>query len=51
MDETGISEFTLDISLVDAGPVATGYATNTDDDCGSGNTNSDACTTRCDAGH
>lgn len=51
MDETDFPEFTLDISLVDAGPAATGYATNTDDNCGSGNTGSTACTTRCDAGY
>jgi FxLD family lantipeptide len=51
MNETDVSEFTLDVSLVDAGPAATGYATNTDDNCGSGNTGSNACTTRCDAGN
>jgi FxLD family lantipeptide len=51
MDETDLSTFALDISLVDAGPAATGYATNTDDDCGSGNTGSDACTTKCDGGY
>ena len=51
MDETEIAEFTLDISLVDAGPMATGHATNTSDNCGSGNTGSNACTTRCDAGN
>jgi FxLD family lantipeptide len=44
------SEFTLDISLVDAGPAASGYSTATDDNCGSGNTGSNACTTRPDAG-
>ncbi|GAB7043976.1 MULTISPECIES: FxLD family lanthipeptide [Catenuloplanes] len=33
----------LDLTLVDAGPVATGYATGTDDGCGSGNTGSSAC--------
>ena len=36
-------EFDLDLSLVDAGPAASGHATSTDDNCGSGNTNSDAC--------
>lgn len=41
---TESAEFTLDITLVDAGPEATGYATATDDGCGSGNTGSDACT-------
>lgn len=46
MNDTHLSEFTLDVSLVDAGPAATGYATNTDDNCGSGNTSSNACTTR-----
>jgi FxLD family lantipeptide len=51
MDETTISEFTLDVTLVDAGPAAAGYATGTDDNCGSGNTGSNACTTRCDAGN
>jgi FxLD family lantipeptide len=49
MDDTDVTEFTLDVSLVDAGPRATGYATSTDDNCGSGNTGSNACTTRCDA--
>jgi FxLD family lantipeptide len=49
MDETEFPEFTLDVSLVDAGPAASGYATNTDDNCGSGNTGSNACTTRSDA--
>jgi FxLD family lantipeptide len=33
----------LNLRLVDAGPAAGAYATNTDDDCGSGNTGSDAC--------
>jgi FxLD family lantipeptide len=51
MNETDVSEFTLDVSLVDAGPSASGYATTTDDNCGSGNTGSNACTTRCDAGN
>ena len=44
------SEFSLDVSLVDAGPLSTGYATATDDGCGSGNTGSNACSTKCDAG-
>lgn len=44
MDTIKVEEFELNITLVDAGPVATGYATNTDDNCGSGNTGSDACT-------
>jgi FxLD family lantipeptide len=48
VDDTLVSEFTLDVSLVDAGPAATGFATNTDDNCGSGNTGSNACTTKCD---
>ena len=33
----------LNLRLVDAGPAASAYATNTDDNCGSGNTGSDAC--------
>ncbi|GIH10068.1 hypothetical protein Rhe02_81350 [Rhizocola hellebori] len=37
-------DYELDIRLVDAGPMATGYATGTDDGCGSGNTGSSACT-------
>jgi FxLD family lantipeptide len=36
-------EYELNLRLVDAGPVASGHATSTDDDCGSGNTGSDAC--------
>lgn len=51
MNETVVPEFTLDVSLVDAGPAANGYATGTDDGCGSGNTGSNACSTRCDAGN
>jgi FxLD family lantipeptide len=51
MEDTQVSEFTLDVSLVDAGPTATGLATNTDDNCGSGNTGSNACTTKCDSGN
>ena len=43
---TESTEFDLDISLVDAGPAASGYATGTDDNCGSGNTGSNACTGR-----
>jgi FxLD family lantipeptide len=39
-----MDEYTLDFRLVDAGPAAGGYATNTDDNCGSGNTGSNACT-------
>lgn len=39
-----IDDYALDISLVDAGPAASGHAQNTDDNCGSGNTNSNACT-------
>lgn len=38
------NDYTLDVTLVDAGPAASGYATNTDDNCGSGNTGSNACT-------
>lgn len=37
-------EYELNVRLVDAGPAASGHATSTDDDCGSGNTGSDACT-------
>ncbi|WJK41599.1 FxLD family lanthipeptide [Solwaraspora sp. WMMA2056] len=43
METTEIEEFDLDITLVDAGPATGGYATNTDDNCGSGNTGSNAC--------
>lgn len=50
MDEIELAEFTLDVTLVEAGPTASGFATNTDDSCGSGNTGSNACTTRCDGG-
>jgi FxLD family lantipeptide len=49
-DDSVGSEFSLDVSLVDAGPLSTGYATATDDGCGSGNTGSNACSTKCDAG-
>jgi FxLD family lantipeptide len=41
--------YELDLTLVDAGPVESGYATNTDDNCGSGNTGTSACTTNADA--
>lgn len=43
MDDTDVTEFELDIQLVDAGPAGGGYATSTDDGCGSGNTGSNAC--------
>ncbi|ABW16090.1 hypothetical protein Franean1_6756 [Parafrankia sp. EAN1pec] len=42
------NEHDLDLNLVDAGPVASPHATGTDDNCGSGNTKSDACTTKAD---
>ncbi len=51
MNEIDESEFTLDVTLVDAGPAASGYATGTDDGCGSGNTGSSACTGRTDLGN
>ncbi|WP_084693093.1 FxLD family lanthipeptide [Actinomadura atramentaria] len=35
----------LNLRLVDVGPVASAHATSTDDDCGSGDTGSSACTT------
>ncbi|MEU3457867.1 FxLD family lanthipeptide [Micromonospora sp. NPDC048999] len=44
METTELDEFDLDITLVDSGPAASGYATSTDDGCGSGNTGSNACT-------
>jgi FxLD family lantipeptide len=44
VDPTEYEDFELDITLVDAGPIASGYATATDDGCGSGNTGSNACT-------
>ncbi|WP_432983033.1 FxLD family lanthipeptide [Dactylosporangium sp. CA-233914] len=50
MNDTENQEFQLDVTLVDAGPAATGYATGTGDGCGSGNTGSNACTTNCNAG-
>ncbi|PSK96193.1 FxLD family lantipeptide [Murinocardiopsis flavida] len=37
-------EYELNLRLVDVGPAAGGFATSTDDGCGSGNTGSDACT-------
>ena len=37
------SDLELNLRLVDAGDVATGYATDTSDNCGSGDTTSDAC--------
>ncbi|EIV91311.1 FxLD family lanthipeptide [Frankia sp. QA3] len=36
------NEYELNLRLVDAGPVS-GHATSTDDNCGSGDTASDAC--------
>lgn len=39
------NEYDLNLRLVDAGTVASGHATSTDDNCGSGDTDSDACTT------
>ncbi len=39
------NEYELNLRLVDAGSVASGHATSTDDNCGSGNTDSDACMT------
>ena len=36
-------EYDLNLRLVDAGTVANGHATSTDDNCGSGDTGSDAC--------
>jgi FxLD family lantipeptide len=37
------NEYELNLCLVDAGPASGGHATSTDDDCGSGDTDSDAC--------
>ncbi|MFI5955382.1 FxLD family lanthipeptide [Cryptosporangium sp. NPDC051539] len=51
MNNTDLDDFTLDVTLVDAGPAASGYATNTSDNCGSGNTGSNACTTKPDSGY
>lgn len=50
MDSTAVvtdpSEFCLNVRLVDAGSApASDSADCTSDDCGSGNTGSDACTT------
>ena len=39
------AEYELNLRLVDAGPLASGHATSTDDQCGSGNTGSQACPT------
>lgn len=39
-----MDDLNLNLRLVDAGPAANAYATNTDDNCGSGNTGSDAYT-------
>ncbi|WP_076826473.1 FxLD family lanthipeptide [Frankia sp. CcI49] len=36
-------KYDLKVDLVDAGPAAGGHATSTSDECGSGNTGSDAC--------
>jgi FxLD family lantipeptide len=49
VDDLDVAEFELDVTLVDAGPAASGYSTGTGDGCGSGNTGSSACTTKCDA--
>lgn len=38
-----MDDYTLNLSLVDSGPATNGYATSTDDNCGSGDTGSDAC--------
>ncbi|MBX6389650.1 MAG: FxLD family lanthipeptide [Frankia sp.] len=42
------AEYELNLRLVEAGPLASGHATSTDDGCGSGNTESQACTTSSD---
>lgn len=39
------ADYGLNLRLVDAGPVASAYSTSTDDNCGSGDTGSNACTT------
>jgi len=39
------NEYELKLRLVDAGSVASGHATSTDDECGSGDTDSQACVT------
>ncbi|WP_426504328.1 FxLD family lanthipeptide [Dactylosporangium sp. McL0621] len=49
MDDAENQEFRLDVTLVDAGRTSSGYATGTGDGCGSGNTGSNACTTKADA--
>lgn len=41
--DTPDSPYQLNLRLVDAGPAASAYATSTSDNCGSGNTTSDAC--------
>ncbi|WP_084219503.1 FxLD family lanthipeptide [Spirillospora albida] len=46
----GDDEYTLDVRLVDSGDTGSGHATSTDDNCGSGNTGSNACTTNADIG-
>jgi FxLD family lantipeptide len=43
-------QYDLNVRLVDSGDIASGHATSTDDNCGSGNTDSSACTTNADAG-
>lgn len=43
-------QYHLNVRLVDSGVPANGHATSTDDDCGSGNTGSDACTTTAEVG-
>lgn len=44
-------QYELNVRLVDSGDVgASGHATSTDDNCGSGNTGSNACTTNADVG-
>lgn len=43
-------QYDLNVRLVDSGDAASGHATSTDDNCGSGNTGSDACTTNADVG-
>lgn len=43
-------DYELDVRLVDSGDTASGHATSTDDNCGSGNTGSSACTTNANIG-
>jgi|GEM_PF-5049104 FxLD family lantipeptide len=43
--EQSTTSYELNIRLVDAGPTAGAYATQTSDNCGSGNTGSNACVT------